>query len=201
MLLLQTTLVATGRRALHRTLGMSALLLAPAIVAGMVLIVSQSWQGVASIPAGVDPQIVREARHGAANFLVVQIRIVVLFTAFMLWAVATRRTDPDTHKRMMLLATFALMSASVGRMRWLPGYDFPATSFAPASFGPAHLYHLGLLAPALAHDILRRGRPHRAYLIGLGLILSTMLATQLLWDYPWWMTAARRLTGVPDMIR
>ena len=102
---------------------------------------------------------------------------------------------------MMILATFALVNAAIGRMRWLPGYDYPDDGFAPVSFGPAHLYHLLLLVPVLVHDIVRQGRPHQAYLRGLGVILPVLLPTHVLWNLPWWIKSASLLMGVPDVLR
>ena len=126
----------------------------------------------------------------ASNILLLQIRSIVLFPLFYAWAVATRRTDIEMHKRMMILATFVLLDAAVARLVWLPGNDITV------GYGATHAYWLLLLVPALVHDTIRLGRPHRAYLIGLALILPCALAAQLLWSTPQWHAFAARLMGV-----
>jgi hypothetical protein len=196
----QSMLVVTGQRAVHRTLGLVSVVLAPVIVAGMAMVVTEFWDRIAQAVVAY-PAIAADAKRGLANFLCLQIADGMLFAVFVAWALGTRRRDLDTHKRMMILATFALVNAAIGRMRWLPGYDFPDDAFAPVSFGPAHLYHLLLLVPVLVHDVIRRGRPHRAYLAGLALIIPVMLGTHLLWDHPWWLAAAPWLIGAPDALR
>ena len=117
--------------------------------------------------------------------LFVQGRAALLFAIFYIWAVLARRTAPETHKRMMLLATFAVIDAALGRMGWLPGQ----TGASDQSYTIVHLYQLLLLAPAVAYDVIRFGRVHRAYLIGIGLFLPFVLATHVLWNSPVWRRA------------
>jgi hypothetical protein len=59
-----------------------------------------------------------------------------------------------------------------------------------------HLYSLLWLLPVLIYDVARRGRLHRAYVIGIALNLPFMIASNLLWGTPWWMATAPRLVGV-----
>ena len=52
------------------------------------------------------------------------------------------------------------------------------------------------LLPVLIYDLARRGRVHRAYLIGIAANLPFVVASQLLWGSPWWMENAPKLLGV-----
>src|SRR5262249_14491472 len=114
------------------------------------------------------------------NILFVQIRAIVLFPTFFIWALRTRRTDPATHKRMMLLATLAVLDAGIARMGWLPYNRFPI------DYAAVHVYLFLLLVPALLHDLLKLGRIHRAWLWGLGLMLPWAVATHFVWGSEWW---------------
>lgn len=178
LLFFQTLLVALRRQGLHRQLGLAAFVLGPAVVASMVAVTL--WRFGERISLG---QVT-----AGANTLMNQGRAIVYFALFFTWAMLTRRKDPETHKRMILLATVGPFTAAVGRMDWLP-------QTLPGSPLSVHLYMFVLLAPAIAHDVLRLGRPHSAWLIGLALMLPWVVATQLLWNAPWWMATATRLMG------
>jgi hypothetical protein len=179
LLLTQTTLVATGRRSLHRSLGVVAFVLAPCVVIGMVAVML--WRQRTMADLGLFGP--------ATNIMLAQGRSIVYFAVFFLWAVLVRQRDLETHKRMMILATVVLLPASIGRMTWLP-------TTAPESYDALHGYMLLLLAPALAYDFVRLGRPHRAYVIGLLLLLPWMIATHFLWNTPWWRDFATKLMGL-----
>jgi len=192
LLLAQVGLAATGRIALHRRVGNLAFLVAPAVVIAMILQTRAAWLELAGLPPGVlDAATLAAAKSLLANLLPEQIRAIVLFAVFAGWALAVRRTDLDTHKRLMLLATFMPLGAAIDRIaaRWLP------TTF-PDAYGIEHGYFVLWLAPLLVVDWLRRGRPHRAYVIGLAILAPFVLATHLLWNLPAWQAFAPRLMGV-----
>jgi len=178
LLLAQTMLVATGRTALHTTLGLASLVLAPCVLITMIAITI--WRYGERVELG---QIVQ-----GSNILLTQGRSIVYFTLFVTWALVVRKKDREAHKRMMLLATVVLLGAAITRMTWLP------TTF-PDGYGAVHAYLLLLLAPPAIYDIVRFGRPHPAYLIGLALLLPWLIATQLLWNSPWWVETASKLMG------
>ena len=190
LLFAQTTLMATGRSAQHKRLGLIAVVLAPALVAAMIGIVHAVTLRVAAIPPGtVPPEALSDIKAIVSNLLLEQIRAVVLFSGFVGWALLVRRTDPETHKRLMILATLLPLPAAIDRITWLP-------NTLPDSPVAADLYLLLLLAPALIYDIARRGRVHRAYVIGIGLNLPFVIAAYVLWNTPWWLATAPRLLGV-----
>ncbi|HEY9183133.1 MAG TPA: hypothetical protein VIQ99_08035 [Gammaproteobacteria bacterium] len=179
LLLAQTLLVAKDRTALHMKLGLASLVVAPCLWATMIAITIWRYDERAELG-----QIVQ-----GSNILLTQARSIIYFALFFTWAFLVRKTDRETHKRMMLLATVGLMGAAITRMTWLP------TTF-PEGYGAVHAYMLLLLAPSLTYDIVRLGRPHRAYVIGLALFLPWLLLTQLLWGSPWWVETASKLMGV-----
>ncbi len=180
LLVVQTSLVSTGRMRLHRALGTISFGLAPVLFA--VLTTAAIVRYADLTRAGLGPF--------ASNILLVQIRAIVLFPLFYLWAISARVRDPATHKRMMLLATLVLLDAAIARMAWLPGRNSAIT------YDDVHAYLLLVLAPALVFDWVHLGRVHRAYVLGLAILAPWILATHFLWNLPWWHATAARLMGM-----
>jgi hypothetical protein len=190
LLLAQTTLMATGRSGQHKKLGLIAIVLVPILVFAMFGVVHSTWSWVGSIPAGVmEPDALSGIKVIVSNILLVQIRIAVLFPGLIAWAVLVRRKDSETHKRLMILATLLPLPAAVDRMTWLP-------ATIPDSPASIHLYSLLLLLPVLIYDVVRCGRVHRAYAIGIALNLPFVFATHVLWSSPWWLAVAPTLVGI-----
>ena len=190
LLLAQTTLMATGHSGQHMKLGLIAIVLVPIMVIAMFGVVNSMWSWIGSIPEGVmAPDELSGIKAILSNILLVQIRVALLFPALIAWAVFVRRNDPQTHKRLMILATILPLPAAVDRMSWLPA-TIPDN---PASI---HLYSLLLLLPVLIYDVVRRGQVHRAYVIGIALNLPFIIATHVLWSSPWWLAVAPTLVGV-----
>ena len=185
LLLAQTSLAASNRTSAHRILGLASFVAAPVVLAALMLLVKDEYQ------LGV--------RYGftdaVSNGLLYKSKSIVLFAVFYSWAILARRRDPETHKRMMLLATLAVIDAALGRMvgyGWLP--SLPEGPFI--GYDSTHFYQLLWLSPALLFDTINRGRPHRAYVIGIGLLFSFMIATHVLWGNPWWLVTAPKLMDV-----
>jgi hypothetical protein len=179
LLAVQATLSLTGRMDLHRKWGAASLVVAPLVLIMLIAITVIRQNAAAGTPAG--PVV--------NNILLVQIRSIVLFPIFFIWALRTRRTDPEMHKRMMLLATLMLLDAAIARMSWLPYNEFPKRYLA------VHIYLLLLLVPALLHDLIRRERIHRAWVWGLALTLPWVVATEFLWGSHWWRELGPKLVG------
>jgi len=179
LLAVQATLALTGRIDLHRKWGMASLVVGPLVLLMLIAITISRQNAAAGTPAG---PIVN-------NILFVQIRAIVLFPLFFIWALRTRLTDPQTHKRMMLLATLMLLDAAIARMTWLPYNQFPRDYLA------IHLYLLALLVPALLYDLIKLRRVHRAWVWGLALMLPWVVATEFVWGSEWWRQFGPKLVG------
>jgi hypothetical protein len=179
LLAVQATLSLVGRMDLHRKWGLASLVAAPLVLIMLVAITIIRQNDAAGTPGA---PIVN-------NILFVQIRSILLFPTFLVWALRTRHTDPQTHKRMMLLATLMLLDAAIARMDWLPYNHFPDSYLA------VHLYLLLLLVPALLHDLIWLRRIHRAWVWGLVLILPWVVAAEFVWGSDWWRGFGPKLVG------
>ena len=154
---------ARGAQLCTADLGLISFALVPAIVLVMILVTRSSWMALAAVPPGaMPPDALASTKALVANVLLEQLKVLVLFPLFAGWAIAVRRTDPEMHKRMMILATLMPLSAAIDRiaLRWLP------TNF-PGGYEAEYGYLLLWLVPVLVHDLWRRGRVHRAYVIGI----------------------------------
>lgn len=191
LLLAQTSLMATGRRAGHRQLGLASMVLGPAVVLiGFVLVPTmyqQVWNSVHAVPGGPDAEgFMQVAVRG--NIALIQIQVGTLFAILVTLAVRARKRDLSLHKRLMVLAPIVAMPAAVDRMTWLPA----TMPFSPLS---PQLYVLLLAFPLFAWDLYRLGYIHRAYVIWLALVLSTDAVVLLLWNTPWWQSTVPGLLG------
>ena len=192
LLLAQTVLMATGRSAGHRQLGIAGLVLAPAIVLiGVVLapiMYHQMWNGLHSLPGGLDDA----ARMGLTvrgRITLLQLQAGIMFAAVVALALRARGKDDATHKRLMILVPAMPLVAAYDRLICLPN-TFP---FSPLG---SEGYVLIAIAPILLWDVYRSGRIHSAYRIWLALFLLTSLVVNLLWNSEWWQSIVPRMMGV-----
>jgi len=161
----QPTLVAAGRIALHVMLG-----IAGAFLAGLVWLLGNiaSAQAMNVGYRGVgDPH----AFYAVTFFSMQAFGLIVLLGIL-------KRKDADTHKRLMLLSSAAILEAAVGR---LP-LDFIAQA-APLSF------YLGadlVILAGIAFDKLSRGAVHKVWVWGGGaLVMSQILRVAIMHSEPW----------------
>jgi hypothetical protein len=197
VLLAQTALVATGRTALHKQLGLSALVLAPALVVVGFLLATTNYHGIwieaQAALAGAEmplngpemPPLMRRVE----NILLLQIRVGVLFPILLAIGLGARGRDVGLHKRLMILATSTAMGAGIVRIPWLP----TTIPHDPISLD---LWTLVALSPMIVWDLVRNRRLHRAYWIWLALFVPGVIATQMLWDTSAWHAMARQLMRV-----
>lgn len=192
LLLAQTSLVATGREALHQSLGIASMVLAPAIIiTGFVLVPTmfhQVWYGIQNGPPAVQAQL-RPVLGFVTNISLVQIGAGLLFAIFVTWGIMARRKDHGLHKRMMILAIAMPLAAAIDRITWLP-------STMPANPLTTGLYPILWIMPMFLWDLARLGRVHRAYLIFFAFVLPVMAIQYLLWGTPLWTSFVPRLMGV-----
>lgn len=114
----------------------------------------------------------------AAGFLVLPIGDLMLFSGLFAWGMATRRV-PATHKRLMLLASNALVFPGAARL-----FEPNVGLIAGAWFLPIVL--------AMAFDKLTLGRVHRIYWIGCA-IMAAAFARVALMESEAWLPIGRRL--------
>jgi hypothetical protein len=192
LLLAQSLMMATGRSALHKQVGIAAFVLVPAlVVVGIILaptIYHQVWAG-----AHLGPPAVRAALMPVLprleNILLLQMHAGILFAVFMTMALWARAANSGFHKRMIFLATAVPLAASIDRMEWLPN-TFPASPMSTDG------YILLAVAPLFVWDVIRNRRVHEAYLVWAAIYLPASLLMYRLWDTPWWHATAQHIMGV-----
>ena len=135
LLLAQTLMVATGRCALHKQVGVASFALVPAVVAaGSVAaptIYYQVW-GAAQFGSPDARKALAQVVPMLENILLLQITAGLLFAVFTTIALRARATHSGLHKRMVFLATAVPLAAAIDRMPWLPS-SMPAPSSSAAA--------------------------------------------------------------------
>lgn len=157
---LQVILATRGPQALHRRLGWIALAYVPAIlVSGTATIVRVMQLG--STPPMWTP----------GYFLVMNMMALVGFVILTVAAVAMRRRT-DWHRRLMICGMAALLVTPVNR--WMP----VPVLFAVMSLASSLVILLFPLA-GMIRDKRRSGRVHPAWAWGLGALVVTGMATEV----------------------
>ena len=174
LLVVQTTLVARERVGSHRRLGCVGAALAMLVVTAGV---------AAALAASAQRQQAWLAQHGyvtSLRFLVTVAYGPLAFGVLATCGISLRR-HREAHRRLMLLATIALMDAPIWRV--LDDFGWPVT-VGPFGFeartGPFHtviapllyptvldhLLDVPLVAALAVHDLVKDGRLHPVTLYG-----------------------------------
>lgn len=143
----QIAFAATGRIALHRKLGKIGIYYGVAIIAVGLFTAYSQFAG--RVAAG---QLAE-----AQTRLLAPLTDMIVFPLFFGAAVYYRR-KPELHKRLMLVATTALLVAAVARMSFL-GDPFPREVRLLVWMSPILI--------ALAYDLVTRRLVHPVYAMGL----------------------------------
>src|SRR5262245_6798015 len=123
LLLAQTWLMATGKRAQHMRLGLAAMVLAPALVIAGFILVPTTYHGIWALAQTLPPEArakMMPSPEWLDNIMLLQLRIGILFPLFLLIGLKARGKDAGLHKRMMILATAMALPAGIDRIHWLP---------------------------------------------------------------------------------
>ena len=173
LFLVQTGLVSARRTDIHRRVGVAGGLLAVLLlVVGYITAVEAARHGVTR-PGGPPP----------LAFLAVPLGTIAAF-AILVGAALYSRTRPETHKRLMLLATIALLTPALARFRFIGGGGPPVAITGTCLF----------VAACLMYDRASHGRVHPAFLWG-GLFLVVSLAARFgMTQVDGWLVVARWLT-------
>jgi hypothetical protein len=155
LFVVQAALVSAKRTDIHRKLGVLGAVLAPLmVIVGFQAAIAAARRGFGT--PGLPPPLV---------FLAVPMFDLVVFAALVGAALWFRR-NPAMHKRLMLLAMLAVITAAIARLPGVLSYG------PPAFFGLTDLF----LLAGIAWDKWTRGRVHPAYIWGgLFLVLSQPL--------------------------
>jgi hypothetical protein len=192
LLLTQTVLMATGHKARHMQIGILGIgLAALLVVVGFILaptMYHQTWNGLQTAPPAAQGKL-RDLLSFQENILLLQARIGILFSLFLVVALRARGSNAGLHKRMMFLATVMALPAGIDRISWLP-------TTMPASPLTVDLYTLLAVSPMLAWDVIRNHRVHVAYWIWAAVVLPTTVFVNMVWDTPWWHATAKHIMGV-----
>lgn len=170
LFLVQARLVATGNLGLHRQLG----------VAGIGVAVLVVWiglqAGIVSARAGVTPL----PEIPPLAFFIMPVAEMVVFAGLFTAAIVLRKKSP-WHKRLMLVATVAMLTPAFARWPVIgdlgpPGF-FAATDLA--------------IVGCMAYDWRRNGRVHPAFVVGLVTVIVGQIGRLALAGTALWMDFAR----------
>ena len=176
LLLTQVTLVSLGRTRIHRKLGrvgigygFLVLLVGLFVTFAMPLfhLAAGEWE-----------------MDRAASFLIFPLGDMVLFAGFF-GAAILYRNRPEIHKRLILLATVALLFAAAARLFSPP--QSPLTCL---------LVWLSPLLVAMGYDGVTRRRIHPTYLIGGGILLLGFTRTFFMQSEAWLKIGRAALTAL-----
>ncbi len=145
LLITQTSLVSAGRVDIHRRLGIAGFLLACSMVIIGVLAATNALDRKFA-PPGLDP----------LTFYIIPITDMVIFATLIYFAFRNR-FDSAAHKRLILIATTALMIAPIAR--------WPIAMVHRKPFMAAFFAEIFVLILA-AYDLLSIRKIHRATLWG-----------------------------------
>jgi len=151
LLVAQTALVAARRPDIHRTLGTAGGVLAAVVFVAGVAVSVETLRRNGGPPAG-DPR----------KFFAIPLGDIIVF-GVLVGAAFLQRQEPDTHKRLMLLATISLLTAAVGRFLGQVGMGG-----APNLFYGTDVF----VAVLAAYDLLSHGRMHPATLWGGAMVVG-----------------------------
>jgi hypothetical protein len=184
LLLVQTALIVARRTAWHRRLGIAGTVLAGGmLITGAAVAISAARHPPAVVAPGLPPPLV---------FLLIPLSDLAAFAILAGWGLHNRRT-PDVHKRLMLLATIAILPAALGRMVFPGG----VLDFLDLPVGPLTLTGLTALfvGGCLLYDRLAHGRVYAATLWGGAFLLVLQVLRLFVAGTAAWLRVAAWLTS------
>lgn len=151
---LQAALVAGSRTALHRALGWVGAMIGLAVVVSGGIATPYRMAELAS-QGRPDP------RQGASLIAWSNTASIVAFAILLAAAIGLRRR-PDTHKRLMLLASISIIQPAFGRIfRW-PVFEAPGLEGVMLSVAAP----FALVGALIVYDLLSRKSIHPATVAG-----------------------------------
>lgn len=173
----QTAMVCMGRVRWHRVAGKFGVAL------GAVVFVVGIWTAIAMARFN----IVHFQSRYADLTLLVSLYDITAFAVPLALAIYWRRY-PERHRRLMLVATCALMAAAFGRFP-IPPHVRPAVFFYAAVDS--------LIVLGIARDWIVTGRAHRVYVVALiaFVLCQTVVVRTIYHHSPYWLKVAHVIIG------
>jgi len=166
----QSALVRAGRTDIHRRLGIAGAALAPVMVVIGVMAAIDSLRRGFTPPNGPSPLV----------FFVIPLTDLLVFSVLVTAALVLRRKRED-HKRLMLMATLAILTPAIAR---IPGI---AAGGPPAFLGLTDLF----IVSCMVYDKLANGRVARAFWWGGLFIIVSQPLRFLIAQTSVWLTFAQ----------
>jgi hypothetical protein len=178
LLLVQTSLIASRRTAVHRRLGIAGGALAAAVIVfGWIVAIDMTARGQRGEAT---------AGPGTLEFLIFPVEELVVFTTLIGVALYVRR-KPNAHKRLMMLGTIALIPAATTRPL-VP----ESTLMTLALLGvPEAIF----IAALMLYDMRANGRLHAATIWGGGFLLLCAASRTWISGTHLWLAFARAVTS------
>jgi hypothetical protein len=191
----QATLVKARRIADHRRLGVIGAVLGLATVGALLLATLNAPSGITEAGLDFDADVSAIGVEGLGTGVPIIAAVSGGFWGnlggalafFVLVAAAILlRTRPDSHKRLMLLASIANMAPPLGRISRWPIFGGEQGPFVPTVL-------LGLLLALIGHDLLSTRRIQRATLLGGGLAILCIGGGLMIGATEWGRAVVRAL--------
>ena len=169
--IVQSALIRSHNVRLHRRLGWFGVGLAVAVV------VLGAWTSASMVRFSIE----QKDPFNSTAFTIVQVMDLVCFTVPFALAIYWRK-KPEFHRRLVLIASCALLDAAFGR--------FPALPLVLSPTGVDALICLGVI-----RDLIVERRVHTVYLYALPMLIVCQVAAieTFLHASPWWMNIANRI--------
>jgi hypothetical protein len=169
--IMQSALIRSHNVRLHRRLGWFGVGLAVAIVA------VGAWTAISIVRFSIE----QKDPFNSTAFTIVQVMDLGCFAVPFALAIYWRK-KPEFHRRLMLIASCALLDAAFGR--------FPELPLVYSPTGVDALICLGVI-----RDLIVERRVHRVYLYALPILIVCQIAAMEIFIHasPWWMNFANRI--------
>ncbi len=164
-IVVQTSLIAQSRTDVHRRIGLFGLLIGAGVVVGGLMATLNVVSRLVEMGVDLDELMFFASWVVWGNFA-----SLVAFSIFVGTAIVFR-TKPETHKRLMLLATLSIIGPVLARIALWPIF---ASWIDEISFVTAG--SLILLAVVVVHDVVKNSRVQRVTAVGASYAVANVFA-------------------------
>lgn len=177
LLIIQTRLISERNVALHRKLGYASIALIVLMLAVGTMAAIDSFHRNFTPPGGPPP----------IQFMVMPIFDMIVF-ATLVTAALLLRNRPETHKRLMLVATIGILPPATARIL----FHFTTVGVLFKAYG----FSIFLILCCIAYDLVVRRKFHQAYLWGGLFFFLSIPARIMLSSTPAWAHFALWLSSL-----